>query len=79
MPEPERAARAEGTGELEGGFEGHRRRQARLGLDLSPAERLHWLEKTMEELRGLVGRARHGRPISQERDQRQAQSGTLTE
>ncbi len=45
-------------------FEGHRRRQARLGLGLSPAERLRWLEQSMEDLRKLVGRARQGRPIT---------------
>lgn len=43
------------------GFEGHRRRQARLGLHLSPAERLRWLEETMDELRRLLGRAGRGR------------------
>jgi hypothetical protein len=45
-------------------FEGHRRRQARLGLQLSPVERLRWLEESMEDLRKLVGRARQGRPIT---------------
>ena len=45
-------------------FEGHRRRQARLGLQLSPAQRLRWLEESMEELRKLVGRARQGRHIT---------------
>lgn len=35
----------------------HDRRQARLGLELSPAERLRWLEETMDELRRLVGQA----------------------
>ncbi len=59
---------AEGEGEFDRGFEGHRRRQARLGLCLSPAERLRWLEETMDELRGLVGRARRGRPIAQKTD-----------
>lgn len=53
-----------GSRDLDWGFEGHRRRQARLGLQLSPAERLRWLEKSMEELRKLVGRARQGHPIS---------------
>ena len=46
------------------GFAGHRRRQARLGLRLSPAERLRWLEQTMDELRGLVGRARQGQQLN---------------
>ena len=35
----------------------HDRRQARLGLELSPAERLRWLEETMDELHRLVGLA----------------------
>lgn len=52
------------TGHLDWDFEGHRRRQAKLGLELSPAERLRWLEESMEELRKLVGRARQGRPIT---------------
>jgi hypothetical protein len=54
------------TKELAGfdrGFDGHWRRQARLGLSLSPAQRLRWLEQTMEELRPLVGRARLALPI----------------
>jgi len=51
-----------GSGEFDRGFEGHSRRQARLGLKLTPAERLRWLEQTMEELRGLLGRARQGHP-----------------
>ncbi len=45
------------------GFEGHWRRQVRLGLALTPAERLRWLEQTMEELRPLVGRACGARPV----------------
>ena len=55
------SARSKG---LDWGFEAHRHRQARLGLGLSPAERLRWLEQSMEELRKLVGRARQGRPIT---------------
>jgi hypothetical protein len=51
-----------GAGEFDRGFEGHSRRQARLGLKLTPAERLRWLEQTMDELRGLLGRARQARP-----------------
>ncbi len=50
------------TGDLDWDFEGHSRRQARLGLDLSPTERLRWLEGSMGELRKLVGRARPGTP-----------------
>jgi hypothetical protein len=51
-----------GADEFDRGFEGHSRRQARLGLKLTPAERLRWLEQTMEEMRRLVGRARQGLP-----------------
>jgi hypothetical protein len=46
------------------GFDGHWRRQVRLGLALTPAQRLRWLEQTMEELRPLVGRARLAKPAS---------------
>ncbi len=38
--------------------ESHDCRQVRLGLELSPAERLRWLEETMDEFGRLVGRAR---------------------
>jgi hypothetical protein len=34
----------------------HDRRQAALGLELTPAQRLEWLERTVEEMRRLVGR-----------------------
>ncbi len=40
------------------GFEDHWRRQVHLGHELTPTERLPWLEQTMEELRPLVGLAR---------------------
>ena len=39
------------------GFDGHRRAQAVLGLLLTPAGRLRWLEETMEALRRWRGRA----------------------
>jgi hypothetical protein len=45
------------------GFEGARRFQAQLGLALSPAERLQWLEETVAEMRELCGRARLGHPV----------------
>jgi hypothetical protein len=45
------------------GFSEHTLRQARMGLRLTPAERLRWLERTMEELRRLLGRAKKGRQI----------------
>jgi hypothetical protein len=40
------------------GYEAHRREQARMGLRLTPAERLRWLEETMTTLRRWQGRAR---------------------
>lgn len=49
-------------------WEEHRRRQARRGLQLTPAERLQWLEDTMATMRRWVGRAREGRPLPPERD-----------
>ena len=65
MANPKAWGGQEGADGFDRGFEGHRRRQARLGLKLTPAERLRWLEETMEELRGLLGRARRGRPLNQ--------------
>ncbi len=44
------------------GFEGHRRAQARMGLRLTPAERLRWLEETMTTMRRWQGRARPTAP-----------------
>ena len=35
--------------------------QMRIGLSMTPAERLRWLEDTVEELRPWVGLARQGR------------------
>ena len=43
---------------FEATFEETRRRQVLLGLELEPAERLRWLERTMVELRELLGKAR---------------------
>lgn len=68
MPDSPEAAGQDGPGQFDRGFDGHGRRQARLGLNLTPAERLRWLEETMEELRGLLGRARQGQPLNQEPD-----------
>ena len=39
------------------GFDGHRRAQVLMGVRLTPAERLRWLEETMETLRRWQGRA----------------------
>lgn len=44
-------------------FEGSRSRVLRMGLAMTPAERLRWLEETVEELLPWVGRARLGRPV----------------
>lgn len=66
-----KAGQSTGPEEAEGfdrGFEGHRQRQARLGLTLTPAERLRWLEETMDQLQPLVGRARQGRPVTKPAD-----------
>lgn len=62
MPEAARAPDPNQPAGFDRGFDGHWRRQVRRGLSLSPAERLRWLEQTLEELRPLVGRARLGRP-----------------
>ncbi len=70
MVDATRPGTRDGGGEFDCGFEGHRRRQARLGLGLTPAERLRWLEQTMDELRGLLGRARRSRPVERETEER---------
>jgi hypothetical protein len=44
------------------GFDGHWRRQVVAGLALTPAQRLRWLEDTLEEMRKLLGRARSTDP-----------------
>ena len=46
-------------------FEGTRRHHIRMGLRLTPAERLRWLEQTVDEMRRLQGRARQGRKIGE--------------
>jgi hypothetical protein len=43
------------------GYDAHRREQAGMGLRLTPAERLRWLEETMETLRRWRGRAQSAR------------------
>jgi len=53
----------EGTSPDSWTFEGNRTRQIRMGLALTPAGRLRWLEETVEELLPWVGRARAGRPV----------------
>jgi hypothetical protein len=44
--------------DFDGTFEGTRRRQFLLGLELDYAGRLRWLEARMTELRELQGKAR---------------------
>ena len=63
MGEKEAPGRPDEGAGFDRGFEGHLRRQATLGLRLTPAERLRWLEQTMDELRRLVGRARGAPPL----------------
>ena len=46
------------------GYDGHRREQTRMGLRLTPAQRLRWLEETMDSLRRWQGLARPARPPS---------------
>jgi hypothetical protein len=48
------------------GFDGHRRAQADMGLRLTPAERLRWLEETMASLRRWQGRAQQPAVPSEE-------------
>ncbi len=48
----------------------HQRRQARMGLSLTPAERLAWLERTNAEMRALLGLAR-----KKETEQQRSQAG----
>ena len=45
------------------GFDGHRKEQATMGLRLTPAQRLRWLEETMTTLRRWQGRARAAAPV----------------
>jgi hypothetical protein len=44
-------------------FAGTRRHHFQQGLQMTPIERLRWLEDTVEEMRRLQGLARHGRKI----------------
>ena len=46
------------------GYDGHRQAQAGVGLTMTPAERLRWLQETMETLRRWQGRARTGEALS---------------
>jgi hypothetical protein len=44
--------------EFDIGYEGHQTRQARLGLELTPAQRLAWLANKLMEMRSMLGVAR---------------------
>ena len=46
-------------------FDGTRRHHIRLGLRLTPAERLRWLEETVDEMRLLQGLARQGKKVEE--------------
>ena len=46
-------------------FAANRSLMIRKGLELTQAERLRWLEDTVEELLPWVGRARLGRPTQE--------------
>jgi hypothetical protein len=61
-PEPELDRDPPPEPELDRLFDAHRRRQAALGLELTPAERLRWLEQTMATMRRWLGRARERDP-----------------
>jgi hypothetical protein len=56
-----RATKPAGSEEITWDFEGTRRHHIRLGLQMTPAERLRWLEDTVEEMRQLQGLARNSR------------------
>jgi hypothetical protein len=61
-PDPNRADH----GKITWDFEGTRRHHIRLGLQMTPAERLRWLEETVAEMRQLQGLARKSRPPAAE-------------
>ena len=63
MSEPADPKNPEPSG-LEGwDFAGTRRHHFQQGLRMTPAERLRWLEDTVEEMRRLQGLARSGRKL----------------
>ncbi len=47
------------------GYAEHRRRQLRIGLAMTPAERLAWLEKTKATMVRWCGRARTASLVSE--------------
>lgn len=58
------SARVGGRVDHDWDFAGTRRNHLQVGLSMTPAERLRWLEETVEEMRGLQGLARKGRPVA---------------
>jgi hypothetical protein len=46
-----------GLTDFDGTFEGTRRRQMLLGLEMTYEERLRWLDRTMAEMRRILGKA----------------------
>lgn len=46
-------------------FDGTRRHHIRQGLSLTPAERLRWLEETVDEMRRLQGLAKLGHTVEE--------------
>jgi hypothetical protein len=60
-PLPESQADLEDTWD----FAGTRRHHLRRGLRMTPAERLRWLEETVDEMRQLQGLARLGRTVGE--------------
>jgi hypothetical protein len=63
MGEPSKPPMRVESGKEVWDFAGTRRHHIRSGLRLTPAERLKWLEETVDEMRRLQGRARLGRVI----------------
>lgn len=46
-------------------FDGARRHHLQQGMRMTPAERLRWLEETVDEMRRLQGLARLGRTVGE--------------
>lgn len=51
-------------------WESHQRRKILRGLTLTAAERLRWLEETMDTMRAWQGLARNGRPVQPRTDRK---------
>lgn len=63
MSEPSAPKTPVAKEEISWNFEGTRRHHLRLGLRMTPAERLRWLEETVDEMLRLQGLARRGRQV----------------